>query len=261
MLAAIIVQFENFEQNWLMHTGLDWKFLILKLSFGLYCYKETSYGQNYNISAVSLVFRAFNRYLYKTYKTKYFCFIYFKRNKTSQSWKFGATSFATTQNLVCEPFCLHLPLPICYWTRPFEPVQCAMWAEKIPKEALFNGLLIFLSLLKKNSDVHYIRNLDVLFWTDLYDINKWLYKFVNYFILFRITCIAPMGIPHHARDDISISDKFMIPKGTLIFPNLHRITRNPDAFQEPNDFKPERFLDEHGKYVKNEHNVPFSVGE
>merc|ERR1719468_636202 len=53
----------------------------------------------------------------------------------------------------------------------------------------------------------------------------------------------------------------MIPKGTLIFPNLHRITRNPDAFQEPNDFKPERFLDEHGKYVKNEHNVPFSVGK
>ena len=51
-----------------------------------------------------------------------------------------------------------------------------------------------------------------------------------------------------------------IPKGTMIFPNLHRITRNSEVFDDPSSFKPERFIDRDGKYCKNEHNIPFSIG-
>ena len=46
----------------------------------------------------------------------------------------------------------------------------------------------------------------------------------------------------------------------MVFPNLHRITRNSEVFEDPSMFKPERFIDENGKYAKNEHNIPFSTG-
>nr|AKH03502.1 cytochrome P450 3036B1 [Paracyclopina nana] len=76
----------------------------------------------------------------------------------------------------------------------------------------------------------------------------------------RITCIGPLGIPHCAQTDIKVGNLW-IPQGTSIMPNLHRITRNPAAFPEPNNFKPERFLDSQGKYCKIESNIPFSIGK
>lgn len=78
----------------------------------------------------------------------------------------------------------------------------------------------------------------------------------------RFTCIGPLGTPHYSRGDIQILDgKFMIPKGTLIYPNLHRVTRDPKHFQDPNTFKPDRFLDDYGKFVKNSHNIVFGIGK
>ena len=77
----------------------------------------------------------------------------------------------------------------------------------------------------------------------------------------RITCIAPLGVPHSSTADIVLENGHKIPKGTMIFPNLHRITRNSQVFNDPNSFKPERFIDKDGKYAKNEHNIPFSIGK
>ncbi len=75
-----------------------------------------------------------------------------------------------------------------------------------------------------------------------------------------MTCIAPLALPHYVQGDIEV-DKFVIPKGTLVMPNLHRVTRNPVAFPNPNDFKPDRFLNSDGKYVKNDFNIAFGIGE
>ena len=77
--------------------------------------------------------------------------------------------------------------------------------------------------------------------------------------ILRLTCIAPLGLPHSAHVDVKIGD-FLIPKNTMIFPNLHRVTRNPDVFPDPDSFKPDRFL-ENGKFVKNEQNIVFSIGK
>ena len=76
----------------------------------------------------------------------------------------------------------------------------------------------------------------------------------------RITCIAPLGIPHCSTADITLENGHKIPKGTMIFSNLHRITRNSEVFDDPSSFKPERFIDRDGRYCKNEHNIPFSIG-
>ena len=77
--------------------------------------------------------------------------------------------------------------------------------------------------------------------------------------ILRITCIAPLGLPHSTATDVKVGE-FLIPKDTMIFPNLHRVTRNPDTFPDPDQFKPERFLDD-GKFVKNEQNIVFSIGK
>jgi len=79
--------------------------------------------------------------------------------------------------------------------------------------------------------------------------------------ILRISCIAPLGVPHSSTADIRLENGYIIPKETMIFPNLHRITRNSHVFQDPNTFKPERFLDENGKYAKIEQNIPFSIGK
>ena len=76
----------------------------------------------------------------------------------------------------------------------------------------------------------------------------------------RLTCIAPLAVPHYTTGDIDVG-KYCIPKGTVVMPNLHRITRNPIAFKDPNTFNPERFLDSSGKYVKNDFNIPFGIGK
>ena len=60
--------------------------------------------------------------------------------------------------------------------------------------------------------------------------------------ILRISCIAPMGLPHNSTADIRLENGYIIPKDTMIFPNLHRITRNSQVFEDPNAFKPERFL-------------------
>ena len=77
--------------------------------------------------------------------------------------------------------------------------------------------------------------------------------------LLRMTCIAPMALPHWISGDIEVNG-MRLTKGTMVFPNLHRITRNPQAFPNPNEFLPERFLDSNGRYVKNELNIPFGIG-
>ena len=77
--------------------------------------------------------------------------------------------------------------------------------------------------------------------------------------LLRMTCLAPLALPHWISADMEVNG-VRLTKGTMVFPNLHRITRNPQAFPNPNEFHPDRFLDSNGKYVKNELNIPFGIG-
>jgi cytochrome P450 len=49
-------------------------------------------------------------------------------------------------------------------------------------------------------------------------------------------------------------------QGTLIVPLIYGIHHDPDAFEDPEVFRPERFLDKNGDLVKNPKIMPFQSG-
>ena len=52
-----------------------------------------------------------------------------------------------------------------------------------------------------------------------------------------------------------------MPKGTMILVNVWGLHRNPTLWDEPEAFKPERWLDEEGKHISHPFQfLPFSTG-
>ncbi|XP_044527073.1 cytochrome P450 2G1 [Gracilinanus agilis] len=76
----------------------------------------------------------------------------------------------------------------------------------------------------------------------------------------RITDIVPMGVPHTVTRDTNFRG-YMLPKGTDIFPLIGSALRDPKYFKKPEAFEPQHFLDEQGRFKKNEAFVPFASGK
>ncbi|KAK6832907.1 cytochrome P450 oxidoreductase [Apiospora arundinis] len=53
--------------------------------------------------------------------------------------------------------------------------------------------------------------------------------------------IGSLGIPHATSDDDTHLD-CRVPKGTIVFPNLTALSRDPAVYANPDTFRPERFL-------------------
>lgn len=53
---------------------------------------------------------------------------------------------------------------------------------------------------------------------------------------------------------------YTIPKGTVVLPNLWSVHRDPALWEDPDTFKPERFLDDEGKLLRKEFYIPFGIG-
>lgn len=73
------------------------------------------------------------------------------------------------------------------------------------------------------------------------------------------TASSPI-VPHVATIDTEI-DGFKINKGTMIFINNYELNLGAEYWDEPNEFKPERFLSSKGNVVKPAHFIPFSTGK
>ncbi|KAE9393527.1 cytochrome P450-like protein, partial [Gymnopus androsaceus JB14] len=59
--------------------------------------------------------------------------------------------------------------------------------------------------------------------------------------VFRWNVVTPLAVPHRATQD-DFYNGYFIPKGSLLIPNLWKLTHDPRAYHNPVEFKPERYL-------------------
>jgi len=71
--------------------------------------------------------------------------------------------------------------------------------------------------------------------------------------------ILTFAVPHCAKRD-TILGGYFVPEGTAVFPNLGALMSDPKYFPEPEKFKPERYLDEEGKFKPHPQVLAFGSG-
>ncbi|KAJ2933474.1 hypothetical protein H1R20_g3643, partial [Candolleomyces eurysporus] len=64
--------------------------------------------------------------------------------------------------------------------------------------------------------------------------------------VFRWNTVVPTAVPHRATQD-DIHDGYYIPKGSLVIPNIWKMTHDPRTYKNPMEFNPDRFLPEDGR--------------
>lgn len=77
----------------------------------------------------------------------------------------------------------------------------------------------------------------------------------------RYETLVPSGTPHKALVDTEFLG-YNIPKGTLIVTALNAAMHDPTAFDDPDKFYPERYLDSNGKLnLSKDVSLPFGAGK
>ncbi|KAM4641700.1 cytochrome P450 2C5-like [Discoglossus pictus] len=76
----------------------------------------------------------------------------------------------------------------------------------------------------------------------------------------RFADIGPLNVTHSVTKDTKFRG-YTIPKGTDIAPLLCTVHHDSGQFLTPFEFNPNPFLDENGKFKKNEASMPFSAGK
>uniref|UniRef100_A0A0L8HJA8 Cytochrome P450 n=2 Tax=Octopus bimaculoides TaxID=37653 RepID=A0A0L8HJA8_OCTBM len=75
----------------------------------------------------------------------------------------------------------------------------------------------------------------------------------------RIATVAPISAPHTAEVDTTLGG-YDIPKNTVVSFMLTNAHFDPDYWDKPEEFRPERWIGENNELKKNEAFMPFSLG-
>ncbi|KAF8787690.1 cytochrome P450 2C15-like isoform X1 [Argiope bruennichi] len=92
------------------------------------------------------------------------------------------------------------------------------------------------------------------------DRNKLPYTTATMLEMMRWVAINPLFPPRYVLDTFTFNG-YTIPKGAHIICNSWAMLHDPRYFEDPMEFKPERFLSEEGKCVKRDGYGPFSFGK
>ncbi|KAG5329187.1 CP18A protein, partial [Acromyrmex charruanus] len=71
--------------------------------------------------------------------------------------------------------------------------------------------------------------------------------------------LVPLGTTHATTRDVKLND-YMIPAGTSVMPLLYAVHMDPELWDEPEVFRPSRFLSADGKLSQPHFFMPFGVG-
>ncbi|GFN79605.1 cytochrome p450 2j5 [Plakobranchus ocellatus] len=75
----------------------------------------------------------------------------------------------------------------------------------------------------------------------------------------RYTSVAPL-LPRKVLESFKMNG-YNIPKDTIIFLNMHSSLHDAKVWGDPENFRPERFLDAKGNLINHEELVPFGLGK
>ncbi|XP_075043069.1 cytochrome P450 2C23-like [Mixophyes fleayi] len=92
------------------------------------------------------------------------------------------------------------------------------------------------------------------------DRNKMPYMNAVLYEIQRYSDVFPMGIVRSTTRDVTFHG-YCIPKGTDVLPVLTTVLRDPSQFETPGDFNIKHFMDESGKFKKNNGFLPFAAGK
>ena len=76
----------------------------------------------------------------------------------------------------------------------------------------------------------------------------------------RVADIAPLAVPHGLLEDVEFRG-YTISKGTTVMSNLYAVHRDERIWDEPDVFKPSRFLNSKDEIVRRSELIPFGIGK
>ncbi|KAM5145953.1 cytochrome P450 2G1-like [Mantella aurantiaca] len=76
----------------------------------------------------------------------------------------------------------------------------------------------------------------------------------------RFIDLLPMGVPRKTTRNVEFRG-YYLPKDTNVFPMITTVLKDPVCFPYPNEFNPRNFLDETGKFKKNDGFMPLAAGK